>query len=80
MANLARMDLWKAINIYTRTCGGDPSANVHGNTLRQLAVTAIEQAVDRLVDAGHETGRERERAEYAARAAQAILADRDGTV
>ena len=78
MADLVKIDLWKAINVYVRTCGGDPSSNVHGNTLRQLAVTAIEQAVEKFVERGREAGREQERAEYAARAAQAILAERTG--
>jgi hypothetical protein len=39
-----RIDLWDAINEYATACGGDPGANVYGNTRRQRAVAAVERA------------------------------------
>lgn len=40
-----RVALWDTINEYVRTCGGDPSKRVYGNTARQTAVAAIERIV-----------------------------------
>lgn len=40
---------WDAINAYAATCGGDPGKHVYGNTRRQRAVVAVEQAVRDLV-------------------------------
>ena len=38
--------LWDAINLYTQTCGADPSKRVYGNTPRMEAVVAVERALD----------------------------------
>lgn len=40
-----REKLWEAINAYVRTCGGDPSKHVVGNTARMVAVENIEECL-----------------------------------
>lgn len=50
--------LWDAIGRYTTACGGDPSAHVYGNTMRQQAVTDIESAVRSVADAAAAEERE----------------------
>ena len=48
MAGLAireKTALWDAVNAYVVSCGGDPAKHVYGNTLRQLSVVSVEDAV-----------------------------------
>lgn len=45
MTNEQRVRLWDAINEYVKSCGGDPSKRVYGNTTRQRAVAGVERVV-----------------------------------
>ena len=47
-----RVALWDAINEYTEACGGDTSRRTVSDR-RMIAVTQVEQEVDRLIASAH---------------------------
>lgn len=40
-----RVEFWRAVNAYARSCGGNPTRAVYGNTERQRVVAEIEAFV-----------------------------------
>lgn len=46
MTREQKVSIWREINRYVETCGGDPSGRVYGAISRQEAVANVEKVLD----------------------------------